>query len=262
MFPLRGLGASGKLARVKLKGKTALVTGAAKRVGREIALGLARRGANVVVHYNTSAADARQTVSEIKAHGVDAIAVKANQSNVREVHAAVSKAIKHFRAVHVLINSAAVYKKTPFDTLTERDWDFHMDANLKGPFLFSLEVGRHMKRKEIAGKIINFADWAAIRPYGDYLPYCVSKAGIICLTKSLAKALGPKVQVNAIAPGPILLPPEVDAKERRAIINATLVKRIGSPQDIVNSVLFLIEGSDFITGHTLMVDGGRLIAGV
>jgi NAD(P)-dependent dehydrogenase (short-subunit alcohol dehydrogenase family) len=247
---------------MNLKGKTALVTGAAKRVGREIALGLARRGANIVVHYNSSAPDARRVVAEIKALGVDAMAVKANQTNAREVRVAVGKAVKHFRDIHVLVTSAAVYRKTPFDTLTEDDWDFHIDANLKGPFLFALEVGRHMKKRRIAGKIVTFADWSAIRPYADYLPYCVSKAGVICLTKSLAKALGPKVQVNAIAPGPVLLPPDFTEKETREVIEATLLKRLGSPQDIVNSVLFLIEGSDFITGHTLVVDGGRLIAGV
>jgi NAD(P)-dependent dehydrogenase (short-subunit alcohol dehydrogenase family) len=246
---------------MNLKGKTALVTGSGKRVGREIALGLARHGANIVVHYNSSAADARGVVAEIKALGVDAIAVKANQANAREVRAAVGKAVKHFHDIHVLVASAAVYRKTPFDTLTEEDWDFHIDANLKGPFLFALEVGRHMKKRGIAGKIVNFADWSAIRPYADYLPYCVSKAGVICLTKSLAKALGPKVQVNAIAPGPVLLPPDFTEKEIQQVIDATLVKRLGSPQDIVNSVLFLIEGSDFITGHTLVVDGGRLIAG-
>ena len=246
---------------MKLKGKTALVTGAAKRVGREIALGLARRGANIVVHYNSSAPDARRVVAEIKALGVDAIAVKANQTNAREVRVAVGRAVNHFRDIHVLVTSAAVYRKTPFDTLTERDWDFHIDANLKGPFLFALEVGRRMKKRGIAGKIVTFADWSAIRPYADYLPYCVSKAGVICLTKSLAKALGPKVQVNAIAPGPVLLPPDFTEKETRQVIEATLVKRLGSPQDIVNSVLFLIEGGDFITGHTLVVDGGRLIAG-
>ena len=247
---------------MKLKGKTALVTGAAKRVGREIAFGLARRGANIVVHYNSSAPDARRVVAEIKALGVDAIVVKANQTNAREVRVAVAKAVNHFRDIHVLVTSAAVYRKTPFDTLTERDWDFHIDANLKGPFLFALEVGRRMKKRGIAGKIVTFADWSAIRPYADYLPYCVSKAGVICLTKSLAKALGPKVQVNAIAPGPVLLPPDFTEKETREVIEATLVKRLGSPHDIVNSVLFLIEGGDFITGHTLVVDGGRLIAGV
>jgi len=247
---------------MELKGKTALVTGAGKRVGREIALGLARRGANVVVHYNTSAADALAVVAEIKALGVDALAVGADQTNARQVHAAVAKALRRFRDIHVLVTSAAVYKKTPFDTLTEADWDFHIDANLKGPFLFALEVGRHMKKRKIAGKIITFSDWAAIRPYADYLPYCVSKAGIICLTKSLAKALGPKVQVNAIAPGPILLPPDFTPAERRKVVDATIVKHIGSPKDIVNSILYLVEGTDFVTGHTLLVDGGRLIAGV
>jgi NAD(P)-dependent dehydrogenase (short-subunit alcohol dehydrogenase family) len=247
---------------MKLKGKTALVTGAAKRVGREIALGLARRGANIVVHYNTSAPDARRAVAEIKALGVEAIAVKADQADAREVRAAVGKAVKHFGGIHVLVTSAAVYRKTPFDTLTEEDWDYHIDANLKGPFLFALEVGRHMKARGVAGKIITFSDWAAIRPYASYLPYCVSKAGVICLTKSLAKALGPNVQVNAIAPGPVLLPPDFTEEERQEVIDATVVKRLGSPQDIVNSVLFLIEGSDFITGHVLLVDGGRLIAGV
>jgi NAD(P)-dependent dehydrogenase (short-subunit alcohol dehydrogenase family) len=247
---------------MKLKGKTALVTGAAKRVGHEIALGLARRGANIVVHYNTSIAEARRTVAEIKTLGVDAITVRADQSSAREVRAAVNKALQHFGAIDVLIPSAAVFRKTPFDTLTEADWDFHIDANLKGAFLFALEVGRHMKRRQFAGKIILFADWAAIRPYADYLPYCVSKAGVICLAKSLAKALGPRVQVNAIAPGPILLPTDMTEAEKQEVIDATIVKRIGSPRDIVNSVLFLIEGSDFITGHTLVVDGGRLIAGV
>ena len=246
---------------MNLAGKTALVTGAAKRVGREIALGLARRGANIVVHYNTSATDARRVVAEIKKLGVDAIAVKANQSNARQVHAAVVRGVARFGKIDVLVASAAVYRKTPFDTLTEADWDYHINANLKGPFLFALEVGRQLKKRKRAGKIVLFADWAAIRPYANYLPYCVSKAGIICLTKSLAKALAPRVQVNAIAPGPVLLPPDFTAAETREVVNATLVKRIGSPQDIVNSVLFLIEGSDFITGHVLVVDGGRLIAG-
>ena len=222
---------------------------------------MARQGANIVVHYNSSAAEAQGTADEIKALGVDAIIVGADQTNGKEVHDAVGKAVEHFKNIDVLVASAAVYKKTPFATMTERDWDFHIDANLKGPFLFGMEVGRHMLAQKIEGKDINFADWSAIRPYADYLPYCVSKAGMICLTKSLAKALAPRVQVNAIAPGPILLPPDFTEEETQAVIDATVVKRLGSPKDIVNSVLFLIEGSDFITGHTLMVDGGRLIAG-
>jgi NAD(P)-dependent dehydrogenase (short-subunit alcohol dehydrogenase family) len=241
---------------MKLRGKTALVTGAGKRIGREIALALAKRGANIVVHYNTSAAEARHVVAEIQALGVNALAVRADQSKSRQVAAAVAKARRHFGRIDILVASAAVYKRTPFANLTEADWDFHIDANLKGPFLFALEVGKQMKRP---GKIVLFADWAAVRPYRHYLPYVVSKAGVICLAKALAKELAPRVQVNAIAPGPVLLPEDFPASERRKVIDSTLVKRLGSPLDIVNSVLFLLEGSDFITGHTLMVDGGRLL---
>ncbi len=241
---------------MNLTGKTVMVTGAAKRLGREIALALARRGANIAVHYHSSAADARRVVAEIKALGVDAIAVKADQSNARQVRAAVARAHRHFGALDCLVAGAAVFRRTPFARLSEADWDFHLDANLKGPFLFALEVARQMK----TGKMIFFADWAAMRPYRNYLPYLVSKAGIICLTKALAKELAPGVQVNAIAPGPVLLPADFPKAERRKVIEATLVKRLGSPQDIVNSVLFLLEGSDFITGHVLVVDGGRLIA--
>lgn len=242
---------------MNLHGKTALVTGAAKRVGREIALALARHGANVVVHYRNSAADARRVVAEIKAAGVDALAVRADQGNARQVREAVAKATRHFGRIDVLINSASVYERTPFGKLTERDWDFHLDANLKGPFLFALEASRHMRR----GKIINIADWAAWRPYRHYLPYCVSKAGVICLTKALAKELAPRIQVNAVAPGPVLLPSGFTAAQKKAVREATLVKRLGSPQDVVNAVLYLIEGGDFVTGHTLVVDGGRLISG-
>ncbi|MBM3860253.1 MAG: SDR family oxidoreductase [Verrucomicrobia bacterium] len=242
---------------MNLSGKTALVTGAAKRVGREIAMALARRGANVVVHYNTSAADARRVVAQIEALGVEAMAVRADQSKAREVRDAVQKAAKAFGGIDVLVNCAAVYQKTPWTTVTEQDWDFHLNANLKGPFLFAREVSRHMRR----GKIVNFADWAVWRPYRHYVPYLVSKAGVVCLTKALAKELAPHIQVNAVAPGPVLLPPDFSEAEKRAVRNATLVKRLGSPADAVGAVLFLLENGDFMTGHVLVVDGGRLLAG-
>jgi len=236
---------------MELQGKTVLVTGAGKRVGRALALALARRGANIVVHYHTSAAEARQRVAEIRRLGVTATAVRADQTKARQVRAAVAKAGK----IDVLVASAAVYRRTPFATLTEADWDFHLNANLKGPFLWALEAGRQMR----TGKIVLFADWAAYRPYRHYLPYLVSKAGVIGLTKALAKELAPGVQVNAIAPGPVLLPENFTCAE--AVRQATLVKRLGSPQDVVHAVLYLIEGGDFVTGHVLVVDGGRLIAG-
>jgi pteridine reductase len=248
------------VAAMELTGKTALVTGAAKRVGREIALTLARRGANMVVHYRSSADEARRVVAEIKALGVEALAVRADQSNARQVRAAVAQAVRRFKQIDVLINSASVYERTPFAKLTERDWDFHLNANLKGPFLFALEVGRHMQRRKVAGKIINIADWAAYRPYRDYLPYMVSKAGGVCLTQTLAQELAPRIQVNAVAPGPVLLPARVGAAERRAVIRATLLKRLGCPADVAKAVLYLVADADFVTGQVLVVDGGRLVA--
>lgn len=246
---------------MELAGKNCLVTGGAKRVGREIALALAERGANVAVHYHTSAEAAREVVRAIRARGVEALAVRADQRRAAQVQRAVAQVAERWGIIHVLINSAAVYERTPLDRLTERDWDFHLESNLKGPFLFGLEVGRRLLAKRCPGKIINFADWAAYRPYVDYLPYCVSKAGVVCLTQALAKELAPLVNVNAIGPGPVLLPPDVDETEKRAIINATVLKRLGSPQDVVAAVLYLLEGGDFVTGHTLIVDGGRLIRG-
>lgn len=246
---------------MQLAGKTALVTGAGKRIGREIALALARRGANLVIHYNSSARDAEKVVADITALGVRAIAVKADQTNSEQVRTAVAEAIRQLGGIDILVASAAVYHRTPFEKITEADWDLHIDANLKGPFLFAHELGMHMLNTKRDGKMVFFADWAAMRPYPNYLPYLISKAGIICLTKALAKELAPRVQVNAIAPGPVLLPPDFTEAETQQVIESTVVKKLGSPQDIVNSVFFLIEGSDFITGHVLVVDGGRLIAG-
>jgi pteridine reductase len=246
---------------MKLHGKVCLVTGAAKRVGRAIALALADRGAPIVVHYHRSAAEARAMVAEVRGRGVDAIAVRADQADARQVRAAVQQALRHFGRIDVLVNSAAVYRRTPFARLTERDWDFHLAANLKGPFLFALVVGQHLHRTRRTGRIINIADWAAMRPYRDYLPYCVSKAGVVCLTQVLAKELAPRVTVNAIAPGPVLLPTDFTAAARAQVIRSTVLRRLGSPADVVNAVLYLLEGGDFVTGHTLVVDGGRLIRG-
>ncbi|MCX7886330.1 MAG: SDR family oxidoreductase [Verrucomicrobiae bacterium] len=240
-----------------LRAKTAVVTGAAKRLGREIAMALASRGANVAVHYHTSAAEAHKVLAEIKRFGVESLAVGADQSKAVEVRRAVKTIARRFGAIDVLVNCAAVFRRTPWATLSERDWDYHLDANLKGPFLFALETARHMRR----GHIVNIADWAVWRPYRNYLPYVVSKAGLVGLTKALAKELAPNIQVNAVAPGPVLLPPDFPDSAKEKIRNATLLKRLGSPSDVVNAVLYLLEGGDFVTGQVLVVDGGRLLAG-
>lgn len=242
-----------------LDGRVALVTGGARRIGHAMALALAARGAHVVFSYRTSKGEARETLAAIQRHGVQALAVRADLSRAAEVRRLIDRVARRFGRLDVLINSAATFTRTPFAALSEREWDHALDTNLKGPFLCALYASRLMRRHG-GGKIINFADWAGVRPYRDYLPYCVSKAGVIGLTKALAKELAPDIQVNAIAPGPILPPAAMSASARSRIARRVPLRRWGSPQDLVNTVLFLIEGTDFMTGSVVFVDGGQLIA--
>lgn len=242
-----------------LRGRVALVTGGAIRVGQAIALTLARHHAHVIISYRTSRPAAIQTVAKLRAQGVRAHAIRADVSRAAGVRALMHTIERQFGRLDVLVNCAAIFERTPLSALTERDWDRHLNTNLKGPFLCALFASRLM-RKHGGGKIINLADWAGERPYRDYLPYCVSKAGVIALTKALAKELAPAIQVVAIAPGPILPPPDMTPAERKRVITRVPLKRWGSPHDIANAVVFAIEGTDFMTGTTLFVDGGQLIA--
>lgn len=237
----------------------ALVTGGARRVGRSIALALARRGAHVAFTYRTSRREAESLIRELTALGGKSLAVKADTGRAADAKAAVRAVVKTFGRIDVLVNNAAAYPRTPWASLDEKAWDGVLATNLKGPFLFAKAAGDRML-KQGSGKIVNIADWAGERPYKHYLPYCVSKAGIIAMTKALALELAPTVQVNAVAPGPVLLPEGTSAGFKKAVIAATPLRRIGSPEDVANAVVFLIEGSDFITGALLPVDGGRLIA--
>jgi pteridine reductase len=249
----------GKEIGVQAAGKIALVTGAARRVGRAIALTLAERGADVVITYNNSAAEAQATLQEIHARGMQGMALQGNITRSHDVDAIVQQIMARFGRIDILVNNASNYYKTPFSTLTEEQWDDLVGTNLKGTFLVAKCVGDQML-KAGAGKIINLADWAGFRPYKDYIPYCVAKAGVIALTKALAKTLAPTIQVNAIAPGPVMLPEDFSDSQREAVVRATPLKRIGTPLDIAQTVVFLVEGSDFITGAIIPVDGGRLIA--
>jgi pteridine reductase len=248
-----------KEVSVQAAGKIALVTGAARRVGKSIALALAQRGAHVVITYNTSAAEARATLQEIEAFGVQGMALQGNITHSGEVEAVVRQVMDRFGRIDILVNNASNYYKTPFETLTEVQWDDLVGTNLKGTFLVSKRVGDEMLKAGL-GKMINLADWAGFRPYQDYIPYCVAKAGVIALTKALAKTLAPHIQVNAIAPGPVMLPEDFSDQLREAVVRATPLKRIGTPTDVAQTVVFLVEGSDFITGAIIPVDGGRLIA--
>ena len=244
---------------MQLKGRGALVTGGARRIGRQVALALARRGAHVAISYRTSSRDAQQTVRALDALGVRAAAIRADLSSVRQARQLVAETARRFGRLDVLVNSASLFMRTPLDRLTERAWDAHLDANLKGPAFCALEAGRVMRRQGV-GTIINIADWAAERPYRDYLPYCVSKAGVIALTRGLAKELAPRVRVIAISPGPILPPPDMTPAQRRRAVARLPLKRWGSPDDIATAVVFAVEGGDFMTGSTITVDGGRSVA--
>jgi NAD(P)-dependent dehydrogenase (short-subunit alcohol dehydrogenase family) len=245
---------------MRLQGKAVLVTGAARRVGRAVALALGQRGARVAVHYNTSRAEADLVAADLRdGFGRDAMTVRADLSEPREVRRMAEAVAKRFGAIHVLVNNASVYEKTPFAQAGINDWDRHMDVNARAPFLLSQAVAPYMlKAKE--GKIVNIADWAGLRPYAHWTPYCVSKAALLALNTALAKELAPDIQVNAIMPGPVLLPEDHSPKTRKAVIQATPLKRIGTPEDVAKAVLFLIESGDFMTGAAIAVDGGRLIA--
>lgn len=242
-----------------LKGKVVLVTGGGKRVGRAITMALAKAGADVAITYRNSQAEALATMRSVRRFGVKGKAYKVDLCEVNSLPSLIRQVKADFKHIDVLVNNASVYLKTLLFKTSEQEWDTTFASNLKAPFFLAKTVAPVML-KQGHGKIINIADWAGLRPYLDYIPYCLSKTGIIYMTYALAKALAPKIQVNAVAPGPVLLPENWGSAVKRKIIAATPLKRIGSPEDVARAVLFLIEGSDFITGALLPVDGGRLIA--
>jgi len=240
---------------MEIEGKVALVTGGAKRVGRAIALALAERGAELVVHYRDSEREAQEVLALARRAGGKPVAVRGDVSVSADVGRIVETAMQAFGRIEILVNNAAIFYRTPFEKLTEEDWDRFLDINLKGPFLFCRTVGEIMIRQG-RGKIINLADIAGTKVWAEYIPYSVSKAGLIALTKGLAKALAPTVQVNAIAPGAVLLPDGTTPDERARAIRRIPLDRLGSPEDIARAAVYLIE-TDFITGEVLTVDGGQ-----
>jgi NAD(P)-dependent dehydrogenase (short-subunit alcohol dehydrogenase family) len=245
---------------MRLQGKAVLVTGAALRVGRAIALALGQRGARVAIHYNTSKAAAARVADELKdSFGRDSMTVKGDLSDPKQVRKMVDLVTKQFGTINVLVNNASIYEKTPFEDATLEDWDSHMDINARAPFLLAQAVAPLMKEAG-EGKIINIADWAGHRPYEDWTPYCVSKAALLALNSALARELAPEIQVNAVMPGPVLPPEDATPRYRKNVIAATPLGRFGSPEDVAKAVLFLIESGDFMTGAQIAVDGGRLIS--
>jgi|SRR5580658_2036931 pteridine reductase len=245
-----------------LNGKVALVTGSGRRVGKTIALALAERGATLAIHYRSSQAEADGVVAEIAGqHGKpgNATVFHADLEKVADIEVMITAVLTAFGRIDVLVNSASIFYRKPIEEVTERDWDVNLNTNLKAPFFLAKFAGAAMRRQG-AGKIVNIGDWAGIRPYNNYLPYVVSKTGILGLTKALAKALAPEVQVNCVALGPVMAPEEYGADEIARMVASTLTKKMGTPEDVARAVLFFCEGTDFATGATLVLDGGRLIA--
>ena len=240
---------------MNIEGKVALVTGAAKRVGRSIALALAERGAELVIHYHTSEREAQEVAALAKKAGGKPVVVRADLSVPADVREMVNTAMRAFGRVEILVNSAAIFSRTPFLTVTEEDWDRFLGVNLKAPFLLCRLVGEVMSRQG-CGVIVNLADIAGAKVWAEYIPYSVSKAGLLALTTGLAKALAPDVRVNAIAPGTVLLPDGSDAAEQGRAVGRVPLRRLGLPEDITRAALYLIE-SDFVTGEVLTVDGGQ-----
>ncbi len=240
--------------------KVALVTGSAKRIGRAVANALADRGVHQAVHYRTSKTDADEAVELFRVLGVEAESFQADLSHVNEAEALASEVLKRFGRLDILVNNASVFFPSPLGEVTDLQWDTLINTNLKGPFFLAQKVGLAMKAA-VGGTIINIGDWAAERPYTGYLPYCISKAGVVAMTKGLAKALAPEVRVNCINPGPVMLPEDLSEAEKEEVMRKIPLQRTGSPADIANAVVFLCEGTDFMTGAVITVDGGRAVWG-
>ena len=278
-----------------LKGKNAIITGAAKRLGREVALTLATAGMNVAVHYHNSKAEASELADQIGKMGRKAIAVKADCKKRKQIYSAVGEAQKELGKIDLLINNAAIFGPSKLSEIDDKEWDKYLDINLKAPFYFA------QKFSEVCAsnaKIINIADTYGESPAANFIPYGVSKGGIIHLTKGLAKALAPNILVNCVCPGVVEMgerashpqgashpcegrdlvnPSTLDSCLRRndmqgsrndmqgrgndiqaRAVEATLLKKAGSPEDIVKTVLFLAE-NDYIPGQSIFVDGGHTI---
>ncbi|MFH1085146.1 MAG: SDR family oxidoreductase [Chloroflexota bacterium] len=236
-------------------GKVAVVTGAGVRLGRAIALALGELGARVVVHYNSSRGPADETVAAIVARGGQAFAVQGDLARAAEAGTIIEAGVARYGQVDILVNSAAIFERATLLETTEEHWDRHLSINLKAPFVLCQAYARQHPAGQ-RGHIINIADWRATRPGTAYMAYTLAKAGLITLTQSLALALGPDVQVNAIAPGAILPPPGDDGAYFRRLAERIPARRTGSPEEVVKAVRYLLA-SDFVTGELLLVTGGE-----
>lgn len=239
----------------RLAGQVALVTGGAIRLGRAIALALAREGCHVAVAYHRSAGEARTTVSELRRLGVKAAALHTDLSLPRDAHRLIRETVRNFGRLDLLVNNAGMFVRTPLEQTTPAQWDRLLSVNLKAPF-FCCQAAARVMRRAGRGRIINIADVGGMRPWPSYLPYCVSKAGLLTLTRGLALALAPRIQVNCVAPGAVLLPEGSPPALRERLRREIPMGREGVPEDVASAVVFFATCPPYITGQVLCVDGG------
>lgn len=238
----------------RLNGQVALVTGGAVRLGRAISLALAREGCHVAINYLRSKSAAAATVREIRALGVDAAPFRADLAKPKEAKQLIAGTVRRFGRLDLLVNNAGIFFRTPLAEITPAQWDHLLEVNLRGPFLCSQAAATVMGKT--GGRIINIGDVAAVRAWPSYIPYCVSKAGLLMLTKALALALAPSIQVNCVAPGAVLPPEEFPPRLRRRLKREVPMGREGDPDDVAAAVLFFATAPAYITGQVLFVDGG------
>ena len=242
-----------------MHGKTVLITGGAKRVGAASARLLHAAGANLMIHYRSSATEARALQDELNATRPDSVAlIQADLLDIGGLPSLIHKTVAIFGGLDVLLNNASSFYPTPVGSIAEKDWLDLMGSNLKAPLFLSQAAAPELKKRR--GCIINITDIHAERPMKSYVIYSIAKAGLVGLTKSLARELAPEVRVNAVAPGPIMWPEDdanFDEVSRQRIISHTMLKRAGDPTDIALAVRFFAMDTHFVTGQVLAVDGGR-----
>jgi len=238
-----------------LKDKVVLVTGAGKRIGGFIATSLAEEGANIIIHYRSSEKEAERMLDAILKKGVKAVKIKADLEKTEEVKKLAEQSIKIFGRVDVLINNASIYYPTPLNEVTEKDIDRFYNVHVKAPFILSKELGQIMYSNKW-GRIINIADYSALRPYKNFSPYSISKGAMLTMTRAFAKEFAPYVLVNAVLPGPII--PAEGLEDLKTPLEKTILKRWGGEIEVYKAVKYLIQ-TDFTTGAFLPVEGGRLI---
>jgi pteridine reductase len=240
-----------------LQGSVALVTGGAHRLGRAIALSLGRAGANVVVHYHRSSEQAQSVLRELEQFGVEAMAVGGDIAQVAEAERIVDAAVARWGRLSLLVNNSGIWGRTPIGTVTEARWNELIDTNLRGAFFAAQRAAPALRASR--GAIVNIADVGALRPWRNHTPYLVSKGGLVTLTEALAKDLAPDIRVNAVAPGPVLLPDDWTPAQAQRAARSVPLQRLGSPEDVAQAVVYLAQ-AEYVTGVVLPVDGGQRLS--